>query len=197
MTAPTRPAVDAPALTARLAGGHPPRLVDVRSPAEFAAAHIAGSRNVPLDVLVEHRAEIARHLDTDVVLVCRSGQRADRAREALAGAGLPGVAVLSDGLVGWEAAGGPLARGPERRGLGGWALERQVRLVAGSLVVLGLAGSLRVPGLRWFSAAIGAGLVGAAVTDTCAMGMLLARMPWNRSGTPSRDDVIAQLSRDR
>ena len=69
-------------------------MIDVRTPAEFAAVHIPGSYNVPLDLLSEHRDELRRHLDTDVVLVCRSGQRAERAERTLAATGLSGVHVL-------------------------------------------------------------------------------------------------------
>ena len=66
-------------LRARLASATPPRLLDVRTPAEFASAHIPGSYNVALDTLHEHRAELTRALDTQVVLVCGSGRRAEQA----------------------------------------------------------------------------------------------------------------------
>ena len=61
-----------------------------------------------------------------------------------------------------------------------WALERQVRLVAGLLILLGLGLSLVWPmaiALAWF---VPLGLVFAALTDSCMMGMLLAKLPWNR-----------------
>ena len=56
--------------------GDGPRVLDVRNPAEFRTVHIPGSCNVPLDLLREHRGELSRHLDQDVVLICRSGARA-------------------------------------------------------------------------------------------------------------------------
>ncbi|MGJ3558781.1 rhodanese-like domain-containing protein [Streptomyces sp. INA 01156] len=86
-----------------------------------------GSYNVPLGTLREHREELTRHLDTDVVLVCRSGQRAGQAERALAEAGLPGLTVLSGGMTAWEKSGAPTDYGQER-----WDMERQVRLAAGS-----------------------------------------------------------------
>jgi rhodanese-related sulfurtransferase len=187
MTAPVT--IDAAALRERLAAPHPPRVLDVRTPVEFAAVHIPGAYNVPLDLLREHRDELSRHLDTDVVLVCRSGQRAGQAEQTLAAAGLTGVHVLADGMNGWQAGGAPVNRGRSR-----WDLERQVRLVAGALVLLGMLAGLAVPGLQWFSAAIGAGLVVAALTNTCAMGMLLARMPWNRTASCDLDQVVTQLT---
>ncbi len=106
------------------------RLIDVRTPAEFETIHIPGSYNVPLHLLREHRDELADHLG-DVVLVCRSGQRAGHAERALAGAGLPGVHILDGGSTAWQAAGAPVNRGRPRGDL-----ERQVRLVAGTIVLL-------------------------------------------------------------
>ncbi|MDH6223174.1 rhodanese-related sulfurtransferase [Streptomyces sp. MJP52] len=179
-------------LRTRLESAAPPRLLDVRSPAEFEGAHIPGSYNVPLDTLREHREELTKHLDGDVVLVCRSGQRAGQAERALAEAGLPGLAVLSGGMTAWEKSGAPTTYGQER-----WDMERQVRLVAGSLVLVGALGSFAVPGLQALSAFVGGGLAFAAVSNTCAMGVLLSRMPWNR--TPSFDPrkAITQLADSR
>ena len=148
-----------------------PRVLDVRTPAEFETAHIPGSYNVPLDLLREHRTELARHLDDDVVLVCRSGARATQAERALGEAGGPRLSVLEGGMVAWEAAGAPVNRGRQT-----WELERQVRFTAGTIVAV----SVLTPRLRWVAAAIGAGLAGAAVTNTCAMGVALSKMPWNR-----------------
>lgn len=183
--------VDPSTLRDWLAGHAAPRVLDVRTPAEFEAVHIPGSYNVPLDTLREHRSELVAHLDEDVVLVCRSGARAEQAEQAFAEAGLPQVHVLRGGISEWEAAGGQVNRGRHR-----WDLERQVRLVAGGLVLAGGLGDLAVPGLRWLSTAVGAGLVTAALTDTCAMGSLLRRLPINRGPRSCDiDAVVAQMSR--
>ena len=168
--------LDPAALRDQLATGQVPHLLDVRTPAEFAAGHVPGSENVPLDELRTRREELCRDLPEDTVLVCRSGARATQAERLLAEAGLR-ARVLGGGIVAWEAAGAPVNRLP---GPKVWDLERQVRFVAGGLVVAGLAASLVAPPAALLSAAVGAGLMIAAVTDTCAMGMLLARMPWNR-----------------
>ena len=182
--------LDAQTLQERLATDDAPRVLDVRTPAEFETAHIPGAYNVPLDTLREHRTELRRHLDDDVVLVCRSGARAAQAEEALAGVGLPGLRVLDGGMVAWESSGAPVNRGRET-----WELERQVRLVAGGLVAAGVLGSVKVPALKWVAGAIGAGLTGAALTNTCAMGMALSKMPWNRTASPCDvDELVAALS---
>jgi rhodanese-related sulfurtransferase len=194
-TAPDRQArrCDVATLQERMAAADAPRVLDVRTPAEFESAHIPGSYNVPLDTLREHREELRRHLDEDVVLVCRSGQRASQAEAALRGAGLPGLRVLDGGIVAWEA-----ARAPVNRGRQTWELERQVRLVAGSLVALSVLASVLVPGLKWVAFAIGAGLTLAAVTNTCAMGMLLAKAPWNRTADSCDvEAIVAALSEDQ
>ncbi|WP_027341516.1 rhodanese-like domain-containing protein [Hamadaea tsunoensis] len=182
------PRLDPTALRDWLAEPRPPRVLDVRTPAEFETAHIPGSYNVPLDLLREHTAEIAGHLDRGIVLVCRSGQRAAQAEQALAGAGLPRVHLLDGGLVAWQRQAAPVTAGRAR-----WAVERQVRLVAGGLVLLFVLGGLLVPGLQYAAAAIGAGLAVAALTDTCAMGMLLGRLPYNRGASCDLDGVVGRL----
>ncbi|WP_037070111.1 rhodanese-like domain-containing protein [Pseudonocardia acaciae] len=186
------PILDTEDLRARLASASPPTLLDVRTPSEFAAVHIPGSYNVPLATLREHRDELTRTLDAQVVLICQTGPRAEQAEKALADAGLPGVHVLAGGIRAWQAAGAPTNRGRNR-----WDLERQVRFTAGALVLAGLLGNLVVPGLEWLSAGVGAGLVLAAVTNTCAMGNLLSRLPWNRTGESCPTLAITQLAKDR
>ncbi|MFC9490159.1 rhodanese-like domain-containing protein [Streptomyces hydrogenans] len=172
--------------------GRAPRLLDVRTPGEFRTVHVPGSYNVPLNTLREHRAELLSHLDEEVVLVCRSGQRAREAEQALAQAGLPNLRVLDGGMVAWETAGAPVERGPER-----WDMERQVRLVAGSVVlVTGLVG-IAVPGVHLIGTAIGAGLTYAALSNSCAMGVLLSKLPYNRGPRTDIRTVLAELRSTR
>ncbi|MFI8321466.1 rhodanese-like domain-containing protein [Streptomyces sp. NPDC085529] len=179
------------ALQQLIEDGGAPRLLDVRTPGEFRTVHIPGSSNVPLDTLREHRAELRAHLDEDVVLVCRSGARAAQAEQVLAEAGLPGLRVLDGGVTAWEAAGSPVERGEAR-----WDMERQVRLVAGSIVlVTGVVGVL-VPGAHLIGTAVGAGLTYAALSNTCMMGVLLSRLPYNRGPRVDLRTVVASL-RDR
>ncbi|MGY0005543.1 rhodanese-like domain-containing protein [Micromonospora sp. I033] len=188
-----RPAtLDATTLRELIASGRCPRLLDVRTPAEFGTVHIPGAYNVPLDLLKEHREELRNHLDEDVVLICRSGVRATQAGQALAGVGLPNLKVLDGGMLAWQAANSPVEQGAAR-----WDLERQVRLVAGSIVLASILGSVLVPGLKWVAGFIGAGLTVAALTNTCAMGMLLAKLPYNRGGSCDLDTVVRQLRETR
>jgi rhodanese-related sulfurtransferase len=180
--------VTSPELNALLKRGSGPRMIDVRTPAEFETVHIPGSYNVPLDLLREHRDEIANHVADDVVLVCRSGQRARTAEEALRQVGLTNVRILDGGMTAWQSMGFDTRRGTQR-----WDLERQVRLVAGSLVLGSVLGSIAAPKLKWVAAAIGAGLGTAAVTNTCTMGMLLAKLPYNRSQSCDAQTLVAPL----
>lgn len=181
--------VNAVALRERLERSGAPRLLDVRTPAEFETAHIPGAYNVPLETLKEHREDIAAHLDEDVVLVCRSGQRAQQAAQALAGAGLPDVRVLAGGMQAWERGDGPVSRGRQR-----WDLERQVRLAAGSLVFGSVVASTVVPRLKWLAGGVGAGLGLAAVSNTCAMGAALSKLPYNRGPKPDPHKTLAELA---
>nr|WP_253857347.1 rhodanese-like domain-containing protein [Prauserella alba] len=157
------------------------RLIDVRAPGEFASSHIPGSYNVPLDLLREHREELtARHGDP-VVLVCASGGRAEQARGLLENAGLERLSVLHGGIAGWEQQGGEL-----NHGRGTWAMERQVRLAAGLLVLTGVVASIAYEPLKWIAGFVGAGLTFAAVSNTCAMSRVLGLLPHNRSRTDDR-----------
>jgi len=151
-------------------------LVDVRTPGEFMGAHIAGSHNTPLGGLKQHATSIREQASRSrVALICRTGRRAEEAQRILHAHDIDSLHVLEGGVVAWEQAGLPLLRGQ------GMSLERQVRVAAGALVVLGvLLGFLVHPLLFGLSAFVGAGLVFAGLTDTCAMGMMLAKMPWNR-----------------
>ncbi|MGX7829600.1 rhodanese-like domain-containing protein [Actinokineospora sp. 24-640] len=190
----TRAFIDAPSLREQLGGdASTSRLIDARTPAEFEAGHIPGAVNVPLDVLREQLEALCPLLHgQDVVLVCRSGQRAGQAQEALARAGVDDSAVLAGGIADWERTGGELNRG--RRV---WELERQVRFLSGSLVLTAVLASAALPAAKWVAGLVGAGLVFAALTNTCALGMALARMPWNRRGHAHGVSGIDQLSRGR
>jgi len=192
MTATINPdTVEAADLRTRLNGPERPTLIDVRSPAEFETVHIPGAVNVPLDLLEKHADAVAARLPEDVVLVCQSGVRAEQARKRLAGAGVETAPVLTGGMAAYTKAGGDVNRGQER-----WALERQVRLVAGSLVLSGIALSLVKPKAKFLSAGIGAGLTFSALSNTCAMGSALAKLPYNQGPkAPDAAEVLAQLDR--
>lgn len=183
--------IDATELREHLDRPDAPFVIDVRTPAEYESAHVPGSWNVPLDLLREHRRDLVDHLDRETVLVCRSGARATQAEQALAESGLPGLRILAGGMSAWESVGAPVNRGRQT-----WELERQVRLVAGSIVAASVLASTVAPRTKWLAGAIGSGLTVAALTNTCAMGMALARMPWNR-GAAEVDirDVLASLTR--
>lgn len=153
-------------------------LLDVRTPAEFKSAHIPGSVNVPLSDLEGHVDRISGEAaGRNLVIVCASGNRAKKAHELLAGRNIPGT-VLEGGANAWDKAGYDM----NKQASGAISLERQVRIVAGSLVFVGAAlGAFVHPGFIGISAFVGAGLVFAGVTDTCGMAMMLAKMPWNRA----------------
>ncbi len=175
----------------RLRIEHPgTRLLDVRTPGEFEAEHIASAYNVPLDTLGEHGAEIRSAVTEPVVLVCRSGQRARKAEAALAAAGMTNLYVLDGGMTAWSTAGRPVRRGAPKM-----SLERQVRIVAGALAATGGFLALLVhPYFGGLSAFVGSGLVFAGATDTCMMGMLLARLPYNRGASCDVPTMVRALT---
>ncbi|GAC1649548.1 MAG: rhodanese-like domain-containing protein [Herpetosiphon sp.] len=191
MHSPTLPTMLDVAGLARLLDQHTPiKVIDVRTPAEFETAHITGSYNVPLDQLGEHRSELRDRLRAPAILVCRTDRRAQEAGQVLSAAGLEQIHILQGGITAWEAAGQPLNLGHQR-----WSLERQVRGVAGALVVLGMLGGRFVwRPVGYLATMIGAGLAYSAATDSCAMGMLLAKLPYNQGATCDVQAVVAHLT---
>lgn len=165
-------------------------IIDVRSGAEFESLHISGSYHVPLAMLSEHTDEFAARMGPRVVLVCQSGNRAEQARKRLDSVGLSSASVLSGGVPAYAAAGGEVVRGRRT-----WAMERQVRMTAGSLVLASIvAGRFVSPKLRLVAGGIGAGLTFSAATNSCAMGNALSRMPWNKSSNePTAHQALQRL----
>lgn len=170
--------IDAAELARRQRENPQLELVDVRTPVEYRAAHVEFARNVALDQLDPAAVMNARNgtRDQPLYLVCQSGARGEQARAKFAAAGFTNVINVDGGTQACISAGLRIVRGKAAM-----SLERQVRIAAGSLVLLGIVLSLFVhPYLLGLSAFVGGGLVFAGITDTCGMGMLLARMPWNR-----------------
>lgn len=164
-------------------------VIDVRTPGEFETGHIEGSYNVPLDLLGEHAADFAG-LDHNVVLVCQSGARATKALEQLVVNGRSNLRLLQGGIDAWSASGSILVRTNHTR----WAMERQVRLVAGSAVLASVAASIWIPATRALAAVVGAGLTFSAVTNTCGMARVLAKLPYNRGTSCDMRVILDQLA---
>ncbi|TWU58664.1 Inner membrane protein YgaP [Rubripirellula tenax] len=152
-------------------------LIDVRTPVEFREVHAVGAVNVPLDTLDPASIVGARNgrSDQPIYLICKTGGRSSRAAQKFIDAGYENVISVDGGTGAWDQSGLPVNRGKKSI-----SLERQVRIVAGFLTLVGaLLGYFVHPALVGISAFIGAGLMFAGITDTCGMGMMLAKMPWN------------------
>lgn len=152
-------------------------LLDVRTPAEFETVHARGARLMPLDELAAERFVAERqNAPYPICVICHNGGRAAKAAERLQQAGLQQIYVVEGGTRAWEAAGLPVERGQQTM-----SLERQVRIAAGALILIGVVlGWLVHPAIYLLSAFVGGGLIVAGLTDTCGMAMLLAKLPWNR-----------------
>jgi rhodanese-related sulfurtransferase len=165
-------------VAARRSRGLETALIDVRTPVEFSEVHAEGARLIPLDKLDPQAVMSGRSGSSDQPLffICKSGGRSAKAVEKCRAAGFTNAISVEGGTAAWERAGLPVVRGARKL----MSLERQVRIGAGSLVLVGvLLGWLVHPAFFGLSAFVGAGLVFAGVTDWCGMGMLLAKMPWN------------------
>lgn len=151
------------------------QVIDVREFSEFNSERIADAQLMPLSNFEKHADEIDH--SKPVYLMCRSGNRATQAAMKLASKGFTDIHVVKGGMTAWAGADLPIIKGESKV----WSLERQVRFTAGLLVLAGVVlGFLLTPYLFILSGFVGAGLVFAAVTDTCGMAMVLAKMPWNQ-----------------
>lgn len=156
-------------------------VVDVRTAAEVQAESLPNCLHIPLHELSVERllAEIARRgkKASPLYLLCQGGKRAEMAAAQLEGKINADLYIIDGGINAVKQA--QLAL--QVSGKTAISLERQVRIAAGLLVLSGvILGMLANPGFYFLSGFVGAGLVFAGITDTCMMGMLLARMPWNK-----------------
>ncbi len=150
-------------------------LVDVREPSEHAGERIPGSILMPLSRFDPDRVPFDANKPT--VLYCRTGNRSAQAAQKLFAAGANEVMHLEGGLSAWVQAGYPTQVNKNAP----ISLMRQVQIVAGSLVVIGtILGAFVSPWFLILSGFVGSGLVFAGITNTCALGRLLAKLPYNQ-----------------
>lgn len=165
-------------------------LIDVRTPAEFEAKHIPSSHNIPLDQLPSYKDELAISAGhARLVLVCQSGTRARKAADILQVTSLTTLTVLEGGIAAWEKEGKPLRLGSPK-----WSLERQVRGVAGTLVLLGALGGLFWKPLSLVAILIGSGLAYSALSNTCGMALVLSKLPYNQGATCDVRDTLKTIA---
>ena len=163
----------------RIQRGDTVDLIDVRSRVEYQSVHAAPARFVAIESLdlVAFNASRGQRKDEPLYVICASGGRSRVACNRFRAAGMLNVVNVKDGTSGWERAGLPVIRGSRKV----IAMDRQVRITAGSFVLVGtVLGAFVHPWFLGLSGFIGAGLVFSGVTDTCGMAFLLAKMPWNR-----------------
>ncbi|MFF3484133.1 rhodanese-like domain-containing protein [Streptomyces sp. NPDC002701] len=169
-------------------------VIDVRTPGEYASGHLPGAHNIPLDHI---RRALPALKDSatraDLLLVCASGTRSENAAKTLTAHGIP-TATLAGGTNAWAQHGLDLHH-PQACDVPKtvWAMERQVRLTAGTIVLLGLGLGLLHPAFHLISTAIAAGLLYSALTNTCGMAAILAKLPHNRPRPAHLDATLNAL----
>ncbi|CAM5364944.1 MULTISPECIES: rhodanese-like domain-containing protein [Streptomyces] len=172
---------------------HELTVIDVRTPGEYASGHLPGALNIPLDRLQQALPDIRYAAERgDILVVCASGARSENACRMLAEHHIA-AATLSGGTGAWASNGHELHR-PQATARATWGMERQVRFTAGTAVLTGLLlGVLVHPAFQFLSAGIAAGLVFSALTNTCGMAALLAKLPHNRPRATELAATLAEL----
>ena len=161
-----------------LADGRPAQLLDVRTPGEFAAAHVPEAKLIPLDALDPAAFQRQRGAEEiPVYVLCHSGGRARRAIDRLERAGGHGCVLVGGGTQAWMDAGLPVIVGQSRA----LPLMRQVQITIGLISAAGAVLALAAnPLFAIIPLVMGCGLVFAGITGICGLALLLAKMPWNR-----------------
>ncbi|KAF4408590.1 MULTISPECIES: rhodanese-like domain-containing protein [Streptomyces] len=171
---------------------HELSVIDVRTPGEYASGHLPGAHNIPLDHLDKALPALRAAAGLGgLLIVCASGVRSATACRRLADQGIT-AATLTGGTTAWTQLGHPTHRPAGTRTP--WAMDRQVRLAAGTLVLTGLLAGQRRNVARLLSAGVAGGLVLSALTNTCGMARILAKLPHNRPGATDLDDTLAALT---
>ena len=155
-------------------------IVDIRSASDFARKHIPGAQSVPMDQMREGAVE----QDKIVIFTCASGMRTQTNQQSLSNASqvCSDAYILDGGITAWEKAGLELKQDASQP----IEIMRQVQIAAGTLILIGvLLGFYVSPSFFWLSGFVGAGLLFAGVSGTCAMARMLAVMPWNNRPTSS------------
>lgn len=153
-------------------------LIDVRRPAEFREVHVDGATNIPFRRLSadEIRQVAGGNGDTPVYFICQKGKTSLKACQQAEALGFSNVVSIEGGTETCAAAGLPVVRGKKAV-----SLERQVRMVAGSLVAVASVLAITIsPSWAGLAGFIGLGLIYAGITDSCGMAKMLAKMPWNQ-----------------
>jgi rhodanese-related sulfurtransferase len=164
-------------LSQLLSSGAAAELLDVRTPPEFARAHVPGAKLIPLNELNAQDYLRQHQPGRPVYVLCQAGMRAEKAIAQLAAAGCPDCVLVEGGTQAWIDAGLPVERGESKV----LPLMRQVQIVVGSMSAIGAALALLVsPQFALIPLLFGCGLLVAGLTGTCGMALVLARMPWNR-----------------
>jgi rhodanese-related sulfurtransferase len=165
------------ALSALLGTGKPLVLLDVRTPPEYARAHVPGTRLIPLNDLKVDTLLAQHQPGAPIFVLCQSGGRAAKAIEQFEHGGCDDCVLVEGGTQAWIDAGLSVHHGARTV----IPIMRQVQIVVGSLSAIGAILTLVLnPWFAVFPLLLGCGLVFAGVSGTCGMALLLARMPWNR-----------------
>ncbi|MCW5590432.1 MAG: rhodanese family protein [Legionellales bacterium] len=152
------------------------QIIDIRDADEYAREHIPGSQNIPISQLSQVNLTSAQN--KIVIFYCKLGNRTRAQQQRLSASGLSPIYCLSGGIEQWKRCGFAVVANPKAP----LEIMRQVQIIAGSLMLLGIILAYSVATIFIFlSVFVGVGLIIAGVSGFCGMAKLLMYMPWNKS----------------
>ena len=154
-------------------------ILDVREREEFAAENIPDSICCPLSEFDHIAPGILKNIkDSEVLIMCRSGNRAKMALNELNkfDVNQHAFSVYEGGLIQWKNEGKPI------RGVGSiFPIMRQVQIVASSMIFFAFFASKFIShDFVYLALFVGGGLALAGYSGICPMVYILQKMPWNK-----------------
>lgn len=157
-------------------------ILDVREKEEFQLESIPDSICCPLSQFDMMAPGILKNIkDSDVVIMCRTGNRAKIALETIKKMDFNQhtFSCYEGGILKWKEEGNKVISTKSSL-----PLMRQVQIIAGGLIVLSfVASSLWAQAFIFLALFVGVGLMFAGIMGVCPMMSILKKMPWNKAST--------------
>lgn len=149
------------------------RLIDIRESDEYLRSSVAQAESMPLSIISKHPISIS---EKPIVFTCQSGRRTKMNEQLLEKVAQAPAYVMEGGMTAWNKENLPLLKSCQ-----GPSIFRQVQIIAGLIIILSFIASSIWPTSLWIALFVGIGLLFAGISGFCGMGILLAKMPWNKN----------------
>lgn len=150
-------------------------IIDIRSPEEYRHEHIHAAINIPISEI--HTLTDKQYTNKIAIFHCSSGTRTQLNQSALASTAFQQTYCLNGGIEAWKRSGLEVNKAVNAP----IDVMRQVQIIVGLMIVLGLSLSNLSTYFLLLPAVAGIGMLIAGITGFCGMAEILKFLPWNRA----------------